>query len=769
MLLGFKLLRRIVHRMPQSSLLWLVDQIISQDAPGDDLPLRLADAANPHVDPALGVLEVNRLSLHSLGHLRGLYDNPSLTFNPEWSIPPFPHIHLHEDIIQRIPNRKWSLILPARLYAPGATYWKVHKAIKPKYPHYILEHVVLTTAYLLELYNKGILYKRHSDHVLSFCGEPYSWERKIILNNYTTNGGSTIGPCSGRSEHSTSNGKEQDSSLRSKNRHSKHPTGKATGRASQTTSTKFATAHSSTSSTKTTSHRHSSFGNRCSSGTGADTPNQRQEENSSLPRHHGAYGSSDGSDPNVTATDDRVFLRVGARVPARITGGIFLVDKNPRNNREARLVVDFSQFSRVPHRVRWPRFASPNLTTLANKLPTGLSWVSLDVSAAFYHIPMHPGSVRHTLIGIPGLDRHALLLLLQRVRLHQLYVFWEQREVLLCMQGLCQLRPVFLGFRKAPMGIGLSPFLLAQFTGIIVQHLRSLFQGVCCFAYMDDVVVGHHSDFHLASVVHAIHHLLLSLGIHINPEKTKWSGTQLFFLGYKITHSGIFPSDDKVEKLGGLLAKLQSAVPYDNKILQRLTGHLAFFAPFTMTGYALLQPLYQAIQKGQGWQMSAAYIKLLQHFFSKLVPVRAHVVGFPQVFSDATPSTVAFVDYWTHEVHAMPLKTLPIHVTELIAAIWAVQRTGCHILGVDNTIVVSKKMTKYPWLLACIANMVLREVSMLYVPSKLNPADLPSRGLQMLSAYPHIHPYRVQDKSHISLHVPRVYQPAKSNRVVSFR
>nr|AYU58612.1 RNA-dependent RNA-polymerase [Eastern sea garfish hepatitis B virus] len=763
---GVKLQQPTVHPMPQSSLLCLVELITSRHADHEeDLPRLLVDAANPHVDPALGVLEVNRRSLHHLGHLKGLYDNPSFVFNPEWQIPQFPHIHLKEDIREIIPSRKWSLLLPARLYTKGARFFPLHKAIKDKYPLYTDQHIALTTAYLLELYIKGILYKRHSSHVVSFCGVPYSWEHRILLKPNPANGWGTI---STRSRcrcfcFTASKLREQNKTCRGKNRIGPHCPIQKVNRSScqgACQAREKSTHHSSSSSTASSSTH----------GDHLHQEDQRQKENPGVPRDtwSNLHNGSRDSDSRGTHHVDQHYLRLGTRIPSRITGGIFLVDKNPRNNREARLVVDFSQFSRLPHRVRWPKFASPNLTTLANKLPLGMSWVSLDVSAAFYHIPMHPGSIKHTLVAVPGLSRDALLLLLRRIKLRELFLFYEQREVLLCLHEHRRLPGVCLGFRKAPMGIGLSPFLLAIFSSIIVQYVRACFQNICAFAYMDDVVVGCKSDLYLASVVHAVHNLLAFVGIRINPEKTRWSGTELFFLGYRITHSGIFPSQDKIDRLYGLLECLTPDRPYDLKILQRLTGHLAFFAPFTQTGYALLQPLYQAISQGQGWQMSKEYITLLRHFFHHLVPVRAHMLGLPKVFSDATPTTVAYVNYWTGEVDMVPTPDLPIHVTELIAACWAVVTSGAKILGVDNTVVASKKMTKYPWLLACVANIILRDVSMLYVPSEQNPADLPSRGLLMLSSYPDISPYRVKDNSHISLHVPKLGWKPKPHRQVSF-
>lgn len=430
------------------------------------------------------------------------------------------------------------------------------------------------------------------------------------------------------------------------------------------------------------------------------------------------------------------------RTPRRISGGVFLVDKNPNNRTESRLVVDFSQFSRGDTRVHWPKFAVPNLQALTNLLSCNLSWLSLDVSAAFYHIPLSPAAMPHLLVGSPGLEGLAPSLSRRSsVRNHdemqQLHHLCGRNNLLALLllfktfgRKLHLLAHSFImGFRKIPMGVGLSPFLLAQFTSALASVVRRAFPHCLAFAYMDDVVLGARTPEHLESVYASVCSLFHDLGIVLNPDKTKWWGKHLHFMGLVISPAGTLPQSKHHKRAIQLLRALPCYTVFDWKILQRLTGLLGFLAPFTACGYPALMPLYHAIASKSGFEFSPGYKGFLLRLYSRPLHVARQRSATCQVFADATPTGWGLVNHQlaTYKAGRFP-RPLPIHVAELIAAALARCWTGARVLGTDNQIVSSRKLTHYPWLLGCTANWILRETSFCYVPSELNPADAPSRG-----------------------------------------
>nr|AIW47283.1 polymerase [Bat hepatitis virus] len=430
------------------------------------------------------------------------------------------------------------------------------------------------------------------------------------------------------------------------------------------------------------------------------------------------------------------------RTPRRISGGVFLVDKNPNNRTESRLVVDFSQFSRGNTRVQWPKFAVPNLQALTNLLSSNLSWLSLDVSAAFYHIPLSPAAMPHLLVGSPGLEGLASCMSPKSTdnnhhEMQHLHNLCGRRNLLALLllfktygRKLHLLAHSFImGFRKIPMGVGLSPFLLAQFTSALASVVRRAFPHCLAFTYMDDVVLGARTPQHLESVYASVCSLFSDLGIVLNPDKTKWWGKHLQFMGLVITPSGTLPQSKHQKRAIQLLKALPCYTIFDWKILQRLTGLLGFLAPFTACGYPALMPLYHAITQKNGFEFSPAYKGFLLRLYSRPLHVVRQRSSTCQVFADATPTGWGLVNHQLalYKSGRFP-RPLPIHHAELIAAILARCWSGAKLLGTDNTIVCSHKFTHFPWLLGCTANWILRETSFCYVPSELNPADAPSRG-----------------------------------------
>nr|BAC57441.1 polymerase [Hepatitis B virus] len=764
----------------------------------EELP-RLADEGlNRRVaeDLNLGNLNVSIPWTHKVGNFTGLYSSTVPVFNPHWKTPSFPNIHLHQDIINKCEqfvgpltvneNRRLQLIMPARFYPNVTKYLPLDKGIKPYYPEHLVNHYFQTRHYLHTLWKAGILYKRETTRSASFCGSPYSWEQK--LQHGAEHGEESF--------HQQSSGilsrPPVGSSLQSKHRKSRlglqsqqghlarrqqgrswsiragiHPTarrpfgvepsgsGHNTNLASKSASCIYQSpVRKAAYPAVSTFEKHSSSGHAVELHNLPPNSARSQGERPVFPcwwlQFRNSKPCSDYclshivnllEDWGPCAEHGEHHIRI-PRTPARVTGGVFLVDKNPHNTAESRLVVDFSQFSRGDHRVSWPKFAVPNLQSLTNLLSSNLSWLSLDVSAAFYHLPLHPAAMPHLLVGSSGLSRYvARLSSNSRISNHQrgtmqnLHDYCSRNlyvSLLLLYQTFGRKlhlysHPIILGFRKIPMGVGLSPFLLAQFTSAICSVVRRAFPHCLAFSYMDDVVLGAKSVQHLESLFTAVTNFLLSLGIHLNPNKTKRWGYSLNFMGYVIGCYGSLPQDHIIQKIKECFRKLPVNRPIDWKVCQRIVGLLGFAAPFTQCGYPALMPLYACIQSKQAFTFSPTYKAFLCKQYLNLYPVARQRPGLCQVFADATPTGWGLV-MGHQRMRGTFLAPLPIHTAELLAACFARSRSGANILGTDNSVVLSRKYTSFPWLLGCAANWILRGTSFVYVPSALNPADDPSRG-----------------------------------------
>nr|UUK33788.1 polymerase [Hepatitis B virus] len=760
----------------------------------EELP-RLADAdLNRRVaeDLNLGNLNVSIPWTHKVGNFTGLYSSTVPIFNPEWQTPSFPKIHLQEDIINRCQQfvgpltvnekRRLKLIMPARFYPTHTKYLPLDKGIKPYYPDQVVNHYFQTRHYLHTLWKAGILYKRETTRSASFCGSPYSWEQELqhgdesfcsqpsgILSR------SSVGPCIrsqlkqsrlGLQPHQgplASSQPGRSGSIRARahpstrrhfgvepsgSGHIDHCVNNSSSCLHQSAVRKAAYSHLSTSKRQPSSGHAVEF--HCLPPSSAGSQSQGSvfscwwlQFRNSKPCSEYCLSHLVNLREDWGPCDEHGehHIRI-PRTPARVTGGVFLVDKNPHNTAESRLVVDFSQFSRGITRVSWPKFAVPNLQSLTNLLSSNLSWLSLDVSAAFYHIPLHPAAMPHLLIGSSGLSRYvARLSSNSRINNNQYGTMQNlhdscSRQLYVSLMLLYKTygwklhlysHPIVLGFRKIPMGVGLSPFLLAQFTSAICSVVRRAFPHCLAFSYMDDVVLGAKSVQHRESLYTAVTNFLLSLGIHLNPNKTKRWGYSLNFMGYIIGSWGTLPQDHIVQKIKHCFRKLPVNRPIDWKVCQRIVGLLGFAAPFTQCGYPALMPLYACIQAKQAFTFSPTYKAFLSKQYMNLYPVARQRPGLCQVFADATPTGWGLA-IGHQRMRGTFVAPLPIHTAELLAACFARSRSGAKLIGTDNSVVLSRKYTSFPWLLGCTANWILRGTSFVYVPSALNPADDPSRG-----------------------------------------
>nr|ADB03479.1 polymerase [Hepatitis B virus] len=771
----------------------------------EELP-RLADEGlNRRVaeDLNLGNLNVSIPWTHKVGNFTGLYSSTVPNFNPEWQTPSFPDIHLKEDIVNRCTQfvgpltvnetRRLKLIMPARFYPKITKYLPLDKGIKPYYPEHVVNHYFQTRHYLHTLWKAGILYKRETTRSASFCGSPYSWEQelqhgRLVLQTSERHGDKSFCPQSSGILSRSPVGPCIQSQLR-QSRLGPQPTqGQLAGLQQGGSgsirvgiySTPWGTVGVEPSGSGHT-HNYASSSSFClhqsavreAAYSPVSTSKRHASSGHAVELHHippnSSRSESQGSvlscwwlrfRNSEPCSEHCLFHIVNLiedwgpctehgehrirtpRTPARVTGGVFLVDKNPHNTTESRLVVDFSQFSRGNTRVSWPKFAVPNLQSLTNLLSSDLSWLSLDVSAAFYHLPLHPAAMPHLLVGSSGLSRYvARLSSNSRIINHQHRTMQNlhdscSRNLYVSLMLLYKTygrklhlysHPIILGFRKIPMGVGLSPFLLAQFTSAICSVVRRTFPHCLAFSYMDDVVLGAKSVQHLESLYAAVTNFLLSLGIHLNPHKTKRWGYSLNFMGYVIGSWGTLPQEHIVLKIKQCFRKLPVNRPIDWKVCQRIVGLLGFAAPFTQCGYPALKPLYACIQAKQAFTFSPTYKAFLSKQYLNLYPVARQRPGLCQVFADATPTGWGLA-IGHQRMRGTFVSPLPIHTAELLAACFARSRSGAKLLGTDNSVVLSRKYTSFPWLLGCAANWILRGTSFVYVPSALNPADDPSRA-----------------------------------------
>nr|CAA52700.1 polymerase [Duck hepatitis B virus] len=673
---------------------------------------------------------------HHLGKLSGLYQMKGCTFNPEWKVPDISDTHFNLDVVNECPYRNWKYLTTAKFYPKSISYFPVQVGVKPKYPDNVMQHESIVGKYFNRLYEAGILYKRISKHLVTFKGQPYNWEQQHLVNQHHIYDGATSSKINGRQTdrrrrnivESTrrKNDPKRDfdmvrqvSNTRSRvrpcanNGGDKHPPesgslacwGGKESRIIKSDSSRDSSApvdsrrrskstrsFSPLSRRKTTGNHHHSavFPSSVEAATrGRSTPGKSvsPRDSSAIP-----VRTSGASDKNSPLEEENVwYLRGNTSWPNRITGKLFLVDKNSRNTEEARLVVDFSQFSKGKNAMRFPRYWSPNLSTLRRILPVGMPRISLDLSQAFYHLPLNPASSS------------------------RLAVSDGQRVYY---------------FRKAPMGVGLSPFLLHLFTTALGSEISPRFN-VWTFTYMDDFLLCHPNARHLNAISHAVCSFLQELGIRINFDKTTPSPVnEIRFLGYQIDENFMKIEESRWKELRTVIKKIKVGEWYDWKCIQRFVGHLNFALPFTKGNIEMLKPMYAAITNQVNFSFSSSYRTLLYKLTMGVCKLRIKPkssVPLPRVATDATPTHGAISHITGGSAVFTFSKVRDIHVQELLMSCLAKIMIKPRCLLSDSTFVCHKRYQTLPWHFAMLAKQLLKPIQLYFVPSKYNPADGPSR------------------------------------------
>nr|AFY97767.1 polymerase [Parrot hepatitis B virus] len=680
---------------------------------------------------------------HKLGKLSGLYQMKGCEFNPEWKVPDITQTQFDLDIINECPSRNWKYLTPAKFWPKSISYYPREIGVKPKYPDNQKQHEAIVGIYLNKLYEAGILYKRNSKHIVTFKGKPYPWETKYLviqrqqygpksskINGHSSSGRRGIIDPSNISATDKANSSSNSQWSVSINR-TCYGTCAGSGRVKYFTQTRTLSGRNraclgsaqsqatiSTSRDLDTGRRQTGLGNlrqipgrtrgrtkgvreetrshQASTTTTKTTTrpcveSDRERDSFCRVEYLVAAGSTSNQGAKGSQEEDVYYLRGNTTWPNRITGRIFFFDKNSRNTEEARLVVVFSQFSKGQNALRFPKYWSPNLSTLRRILPVGMHRISLDLSQAFYHIPLNPASGSRLAIS----DGES--------------VYY---------------------FRKTPMGVGISPFFLHLFSAAIGSEISRRFN-IWTFTYMDDFLLCHPNARHLNAVSHAVCTFLQEFGIRINFDKmTPSPVTTIRFLGYEINEQYIQIEDSRWTELRTVIKKISVGKWYDWKCIQRLIGHIQFVLPFTKGNSEMLKPMYLAVKEQVNFSFSSRYRNLLYKLTMGVCRLTLNPkvsLPLPRVATDATLTHGAISHITGGSAVFTFSKVRDIHVQELLMSCLAMLMIKPRCLLSDSTFVCHKRYMTLPWNFAVLSKQLLGKVPIYYVPSKYNPADGPTR------------------------------------------
>lgn len=508
---------------------------------------------------------------HALGHLPGIYNPNPRQDQRQWILKPHPQIHLHDSVYDLIGDKHKKLLHPLRVWVNNAFLKPKHvtRGVSPCYPDH-LDHEQRVKEYLSDMYQNGILYKRHSLH---------EWE---------------------------------------------------------------------------------------------------------LPPHVQRYSWEES-------------LKTKARINRQVNGHVFLVDRNTTDSIHSRLVVDLSSHSRAlkASHSKFPKYYTPPLQHLRALIPKGMQYIGLDLSSAFYHIPVHPESASQLKIS-------------------------DGQQV--------------YGFRKLPMGHGISPFALQMWTSDVAQWIRKRY-AVGCIAYMDDFLLFHAKPDVLSKVSKHAVDTLATHGVVLNIDKSTPSPVKTVkFMGYIFNDKGVMPNPSKHNSILLLLMSLAPSQFYDYKIWQRIAGHYCFQAPFLPLGLLPLRRLYSCIGEQQAAAITVVEHKLLIYnlLLATLLPFVSRNRKI-EIACDASEHFLAVVDRLSILHLSFPVIDSQAH-REIAAATHALSLSK-HVLT-DARHVHQGRGKTLPLTWAAVYHILRVHANITWCYSHDMPADSASRGGEGPTPFP---------------------------------
>ncbi|KAK3917306.1 Transposon Ty3-I Gag-Pol polyprotein, partial [Frankliniella fusca] len=306
-----------------------------------------------------------------------------------------------------------------------------------------------------------------------------------------------------------------------------------------------------------------------------------------------------------------------------------------------RWVVDLRTVNRLSKGDSYPL---PKVTDILDQLREARYISSVDMSNAYFQIPLEEDSREKTAFIIPG-------------------------------KGLFQ-------FTRMPQGLHTSAATWQRFIDrVLGEDLKPY-----VFVYLDDIImISKDFDNHLA-LLEKVLSRLEGAGLTINFEKSKFCRDELKYLGYVVNRDGLQVDPEKVEAI------VKLTPPQSVTALKRFIGMASWYRRFVQNFASIMSPLHALTKKGVKYEWSeecqAAFDSI------KLKLTTAPVLACPDfskrfdLFCDASGEGLGCVlgqegrviAYASRSLTKAERKYFPTEL-ECLAVLWAVEKHRCYLEG----------------------------------------------------------------------------------------
>jgi len=328
-------------------------------------------------------------------------------------------------------------------------------------------------------------------------------------------------------------------------------------------------------------------------------------------------------------------------------------------NGKYRFCLDFRKVNSVSKKDAYPL---PNMNGILDKLRSARYISTIDLSQAYFQIPLAKDSREITAFSVPG-------------------------------KGLYH-------FTRMPYGLTGAPATFQR----LLDKLIGPEMEPHAFAYLDDIVIVTATFEEHLEWLDRVLNKISAAELTINPEKCEFCRSQVRYLGFIVQRGGLTVDPDKVKPI------LEYPPPRNLKQLRRFLGMSSWYRRFVPQFATVSEPLTRLLKKNQRWEWGGEQEDAFEHIRARLlsaptlscpdfeVPFAlqtdASSVGLGAVLTQSindVENVVAFASRALSE----PEKRYSVTEQECLAVVWAIKKFRPYLEGYKFTVITDHSSLRW--------------------------------------------------------------------------